>query len=689
METIQWISPSPDSVVSAQEEDMALEKDLDQLCINTIRTLSMDAVEKAKSGHPGTPMALAPVAYVLWTKFMRYNPQNPRWPDRDRFVLSAGHASMLLYSLLYLAGYALSLDDIRSFRQWGSKTPGHPEHHLHTGIETTTGPLGQGFGNGVGMAMAERHLAARFNRPGHEIVDHSVYALCSDGDLMEGVASEAASLAGHLGLSKLTYVYDDNHITIEGKTDLAFSEHVEKRFEAYGWQVRRVEDGNDLEAISRAVETARDEKERPSLIILRTHIAYGSPNKQDTAAAHGAPLGVDEVRLTKENLGWPSDKEFFVPDEALQHFRKAVDERRLAEIRWQESFASYRKAFPELAREWERVMAGDLPSGWDREIPEFSPGQGPVATRVASGKILNGVAAHLPELFGGSADLAPSNNTYLSGYGDFERRGYQNRNLHFGIREHAMGATVSGMALHGGIRPFGGTFLVFSDYMRPSIRLACLMKLPTIYVFTHDSIGLGEDGPTHQPIEQLASLRGIPYMTMIRPADANETAVAWRVALEHRDGPVALILTRQSLPVLDRSIFPPADELRRGAYVLGKEKGKLEVIMIATGSEISVALEAWKRLSDQGLGARLVNMPSWELFEIQDQAYKDAVLPPSVMARLAVEAGSPMGWERYVGIGGDVIGINRFGASAPGKVTMEEYGFTPDNIMARVTALIK
>ncbi len=668
---------------------MAEEKNLDELCVNTIRTLSMDAVEKAKSGHPGTPMALAPASYALWTQFMRFNPQNPSWPDRDRFVLSAGHASMLLYSLLYLAGYDLSLEDIRRFRQWGSKTAGHPEYSLSTGIETTTGPLGQGLSNGVGMAMAERYLAARFNRPGYEIVNHSVYALCSDGDLMEGVASEAASLAGHLGLSKLICLYDDNHITIEGNTSLAFSEDVAKRFGAYGWQVQRVEDGNDLEGIARAVETARDDMEHPSLVILRTHIAYGSPNKQDTAAAHGAPLGEEEVRLTKENLGWPRDREFLVPEEVLQHFRMAVEERRRSEIRWQELFAAYKQAFPDVAEQWERVMRGDLPAGWDREIPEFSPDQGSMATRVASGKVLNGVAPHVSELVGGSADLAPSNNTYLTGEGDFERGGYEKRNLHFGVREHAMGAILSGMALHGGIRPFGGTFLVFSDYMRPSIRLACLMKLRTIYVFTHDSVGLGEDGPTHQPIEQLASLRAIPHMTTIRPADANETTTAWRVALEHQDGPVALILTRQGLPILDRSEFPSADELRKGAYVLGREKQELQAILIATGSEVFVALEAWKELTDQGLGVRLVNIPSWELFENQDQAYKDAVLPPGVKARLAVEAGSPMGWERYVGIDGDILGIDRFGASAPGKVVMEEYGFTPDNIITRLKALIE
>jgi transketolase len=667
---------------------MATGKDLDELCINTIRTLSMDAVEKAKSGHPGTPMALAPAAYMIWTRFMRFNPQNPTWPDRDRFVLSAGHASMLLYSLLYLAGYGFSLDDVRNFRQWGSRTPGHPEYNPPLGIETTTGPLGQGFSTGVGMAMAERHLAAHFNRPGYDIVNHWVYALCSDGDLMEGVASEAASLAGHLGLSKLVYFYDDNHITIEGETGLAFSEDVVKRFDAYGWQVQRVENGNDLDALTGAVKKARDDTRRPSLIIVRTHIAYGSPNKQDTAAAHGAPLGSEEIRLTKQNLGWPVDGEFFVPNEALQHFRAAVDERRRAEETWQEIFTGYKKAFADLAREWERVMRGDLPEGWERGIPEFTTDQGAMATRVASGKTLNGLANHVPELFGGSADLAPSNNTYLTEYGDFEKTRYQSRNVHFGIREHAMAAAMSGMALHGGIRPFGGTFLVFSDYMRPSIRLACLMKLPVIYVFTHDSIGLGEDGPTHQPIEQLASLRSIPHMTVIRPADANETAVAWRLALAHREGPVALVLTRQGLPILDRLVFPSASELSKGAYVLGQEKGALDAILIATGSEVHPALEAWRTLSEQGLGVRLVNMPSWELFEMQDRDYRETVLPPSMTTRVAVEAGSPMGWERFVGLEGRVIGIDRFGASAPGKLMMEKYGFTTDHIVTCLKSLI-
>ena len=668
---------------------MALEKDLDELCINTIRTLSMDAVEKAKSGHPGTPMALAPAAYTLWSRFMRFNPQNPTWPDRDRFVLSAGHASMLVYSLVYLAGYGLSLDDLRNFRQWGSSTPGHPEYNPRLGIETTTGPLGQGFSTGVGMAMAERHLAARFNRPGYDIVNHWVYALCSDGDLMEGVASEAASLAGHLGLSKLVYVYDDNHITIEGETGLAFSEDVARRFDAYGWEVQSVEDGNDLDALAGAFQNARDDTERPSLIIVRTHIAYGSPNKQDTAAAHGAPLGGEEVRLTKQNLGWPAEGEFVVPDAARQHFRAAVDKRRRAEETWQETLAGYKKAFPDLAREWKRVIRGDLPDGWERGIPEFTPDQGAMATRVASGKTLNGLANHVPELFGGSADLAPSNNTYLAAYDDFGKREYENRNVHFGIREHAMGATMSGMALHGGIRPFGGTFLVFSDYMRPAIRLACLMKLPVVYVFTHDSIGLGEDGPTHQPIEQLAALRSIPHMTVIRPADANETAVAWRLALEHREGPVALVLTRQGLPILDRSVLPAADELSKGAYVLGQERGELEAILIATGSEVHPALEAWRTLCEQGLGVRLVNMPSWELFEMQGREYRETVLPPSTRTRVAVEAGSPMGWERFVGLEGCVIGIDRFGASAPGKIMMEKYGFTADHIVTCLKRLIR
>jgi transketolase len=669
------------------EEMMVAKGYLDELCINTIRTLSMDAVEKANSGHPGTPMALAPVAYVLWTRFLRYNPENPHWPDRDRFVLSAGHASMLLYSLQHLAGYDITLDDIRDFRQWGSKTPGHPEHCPSRGVETTTGPLGQGFGNGIGMAMAERYLAARFNQPGYEIVDHYVYGLCSDGDLMEGVASEAASLAGHLGLSKVVYFYDDNRITIEGKTDLAFSEDVAKRFDAYGWQVQKVEDGNDLGAIAAAVEGAQNDTKRPSLIILRTHIAYGSPNKQDTAAAHGAPLGADEVRLTKNNLGWSPDKAFFVPKEALLHFRNAVEKRKQKEVEWQASFAAFKKTFQDLAAEWERVMNGDLAAGWDDTIPEFMPHEGAMATRVASGRVLNAIACRLPELLGGSADLAPSTNTYIAHSGDFERENYGNRNLHFGVREHAMGGVVSGLALHGGIRPFAATFLVFSDYMRPSIRLAALMKLPVIYVFTHDSIGLGEDGPTHQPIEHLASLRAIPCLTTIRPADANETAVAWRIAMESRNGPVCLILTRQGVPILDRSIFPSPLELRRGAYVLGQEKTKLEAILMASGSEVHVALEAWERLSDQGLGVRLVNTPSWELFEAQNQAYKDTVLPKGVKARLAVEAASPMGWERYIGLEGDVIGVPGFGASAPGKVVMKNYGFAADNIVNHIRRL--
>ena len=664
---------------------------MDELCINTIRTLSMDAVEKAQSGHPGTPMALAPLAYVLWTKVMRYNPQNPNWPDRDRFVLSAGHASMLLYSVLHLAGYDISLQDLHNFRQWGSKAAGHPERNPQLGIETTTGPLGQGFGNGVGMAVAAHYLAAHFNRPGYEIVDHCVYAICSDGDIMEGVTSEAASFAGHLGLSNLIYFYDDNHITIEGKTELAFSEDVGKRFQAYGWQVQRIADGNDLEAILQAVHSAQAEKSRPSLIILRTHIAYGSPNKQDTAAAHGAPLGKEEVRLTKANLGWPPDKEFFIPPEVTEHFRQEVQKRKEAEVQWQERFVAYQKAFPDLAKEWARVMNGDLPQGLSGDMPKFTPDQGKVATRVASGKVLNAVASRLPELIGGSADLAPSTNTYLTQCGDFEKGSYQHRNLRFGIREHAMGTILSGMALHGGVRPYGGTFLIFSDYLRPSIRLACFMRLPVTYTFTHDSIGLGEDGPTHQPIEHLAALRAIPQMTIIRPADANETVVAWQIALERKDdqdGPVALILTRQGLPVLDRAVFPPADELRKGAYVLAREKRELRVIVIATGSEVHVALEAWKRLMDEGvLGVRVVNMPSWELFEAQIQTYRDSVLPREVKARIAVEAGSPMGWERYVGREGEVIGVRRFGASAPEKVVMEKYGFTADNIMARIAAL--
>ncbi len=662
---------------------------LDQLCINTIRTLAMDAVQKANSGHPGLPMGAAAMAYVLWTRFLRHNPTNPSWQNRDRFILSAGHGCMLLYSLLHLTGYDLPLEELKRFRQWGSRTPGHSEHGLTPGVETTTGPLGQGFGNGVGMAIAERFLASHFNRPDFPIVDHSVYGIVSDGDLMEGVSSEAASLAGHLGLGKIIYLYDDNRITIDGSTSLAFTENAGQRFEAYGWHVQRV-DGSDLKEVEAALSSAQAERERPSLIIARTHIAYGSPNKQDTAEAHGSPLGEEEVKLTKQALGWPPEPTFYIPDEALAHFRGAIEMGRAREAQWQAQFDVYAAAYPELAEEWRTVMNGRLPEGWADKMPSFTPAGGAMATREASGKVLNAIAQNLPTLIGGSADLTPSNNTYLKGYGDFQRSSFGARNLHFGVREHAMGAILNGMALEGGVIPYGGTFLIFSDYMRPAIRLAALSHIRVIYVFTHDSIGLGEDGPTHQPIEHLASLRAMPNLRVIRPADATETAVAWRMALEHRGGPVALALTRQKLPVIDRTHFPPADLLLRGAYILrDADDGSPKIILIATGSEVHVALEARQRLAAQGVAARVVSMPSWELFEQQSESYRNQVLPPSVTARLAIEAGSPHGWHRYVGPLGGIVGMTRFGASAPYQIVMEKFGFTADNVASKAMQLLR
>ncbi len=666
---------------------MTQRTDLDQLCINTIRTLAMDAVQRAKSGHPGMPMGAADMAYVLWTRFLRHNPANPHWPDRDRFVLSAGHGSMLLYSLLHLTGYDLPLEELMNFRQWGSRTPGHPEYGLTPGVETTTGPLGQGFANGVGMAIAEAYLAARFNRPSHKIVDHYVYAIVSDGDLMEGIASEAASLAGHLRLGKLIYLYDDNRISIEGSTDLAFTEDRGRRFEAYGWHVQHV-DGYDLEGIAAAIRAAQQDP-RPSLIMARTHLAYGSPHKQDRAEAHGAPLGEEEVRLTKENLGWPTEPPFFIPEEALAHFRQALERGRAWEAEWRARFDAYAAEYPDLAEEWRMALAGELPPGWDAALPVFKPEDGPMATRAASGRVLNAIAPRLPSLIGGSADLAPSTKTYLEGLGDFGADNRLGRNLHFGVREHAMGGILNGMALHGGVIPFGGTFLVFSDYMRPSIRMAAIMGLHVIYVFSHDSLWIGEDGPTHQPVEQLAALRAIPNLTVIRPADANETVVAWRVALEHRSGPVALVLSRQALPILDRASLAPAEGLARGAYILAEaEGGRPQVILIATGSEVHLALEARELLAERGVRARVVNMPSWELFDRQPESYRQAVLPPEVMARLAIEAGVSQGWHRYVGPAGDVMSIERFGASAPYKVLQEKFGFTAENVVERALALL-
>ncbi len=659
---------------------------LDQLCINTIRTLSMDAVQKANSGHPGTPMALAPLAYVLYTRHLRFNPRNPHWPDRDRFVLSAGHACMLQYAIMFLTGYDITLDDIKSFRQWGSKTPGHPEYGEVPGVEVTTGPLGQGFGNGVGFAIAERALAARFNQPGLDIVDHYTYAICSDGDLMEGVSAEAASLAGHLGLGHMIYFYDDNHITIEGNTKLAFdTEDVNERFDAYGWHTQVVEDVNDLDALDRAIVAAKADP-RPSLIRVRSHIGYGAPHKQDTKEAHGAPLGEDEVRAAKRFYGWPEDAHFLVPDAVLEHTRAAIEQGESEEAEWRARFDLYAAKFPELARQFTAEQGGALPKDWAAGIPSFKPEDGPMATRIASNKVMNAIAKTVPNFLGGSADLAPSTETNLNGFGDFERGSYGGRNFHFGIREHAMGAALNGMVLHGGLRPFGATFFIFSDYMRPPVRLAALMRINPIYVWTHDSVGLGEDGPTHQPIEQLASLRAMPNMTIMRPADANETAICWRQAMEHRDGPVGLALTRQKLPVLDAESTKGA---RNGGYILVREsKNPPDIILIGTGSEVSLCIEAAKLLEGQGVSTRVVSLPCWQIFSRQTQAYRDEVLPPSVTARLAVEAASPFGWKEYVGDKGGVVGIDHFGASAPAEIIFKEFGFTPQRVSERALALI-
>ena len=654
----------------------------DQLCINTIRMLAADSVEKARSGHPGMPMGAAAMAYVLWTRFLRHNPRNPAWPDRDRFVLSAGHGSMLLYSLLHLTGYDLALDELKNFRQWGSKTPGHPEHGLTPGVETTTGPLGQGFANGVGMAIAERHLASVFNRPEHEIVNHFTYGIVSDGDLMEGVSHEAASLAGHLGLGKLIYLYDDNHISIEGSTEIAFTEDRLKRFAAYGWQVQQVTDGNDLEQLSTAIAAAREETRRPSFIAVRTHIGYGSPHKQDTAGAHGEPLGAEELKLTKQNLNWPAEPAFYLPEKAVSHFREALEKGAQLDRSWQEAFTAYQKAHPELATRWRQWTDGGLTEAWEREVPVFDTDTKGMATRVASGKILNAIAGRMTNLMGGSADLAPSTKTLIDTEGDFQPPGFGGRNMRFGVREHAMGGILNGMALHGGLIPYGATFLIFSDYMRPAIRLAALMKLHVIYVFTHDSIGLGEDGPTHQPIEQLAALRAIPNLKVVRPCDANETAEAWKAALKSNDGPVALVLTRQNLPVLDRTVAGPADGLQKGAYVVrDPQDSRPDLLLMASGSEVHIALAAAAALSDKGIAVRVVSVPCWELFEEQPEEYRRLVLPEEVTSRLAVEAGSPQGWYRYVGSRGIVIGLTHFGASAPYQVLYDKFGLTADKVV--------
>jgi len=658
------------------------------LCINTIRTLAMDGVQAANSGHPGAPMGLAAAAYVLWTRFLKHNPKNPQWMDRDRFVLSGGHASMLLYSLLFLTGYKIGMNELKNFRQWGSMTPGHPEYGHTPGVETTTGPLGQGFANAVGMAMAERHLAAVFNQGSQKIVDHYTYTMCGDGDLMEGVTAEAASLAGHLGLGKLICIYDDNKISIEGGTELALTENVASRFRAYKWQVLRVNDGNDLAGIEQAIKDAQADTGKPSLIVLRTHIAYGSPNKQDTHGAHGAPLGVEEVRLTKENFGWPPNKKFYVPPASLKTFRKCVAQGKKAESLWQKKFKAFEKKYPELAEQWQAAIYCKPLRGWDAKVPSFA-NAGPIATRSASGQVINGLAEKLPNLVGGSADLAPSNNTLIKSSFDFQKGSYGGRNIRFGVREHAMGSILSGMALHGGIRPYGGTFLVFADYCRPAIRLAALMKVPVTYVFTHDSVAVGEDGPTHQPVEHLAALRAIPGLIVIRPADATETAAAWRVAIKTVNAPVALILSRQNLPVLDRKQFPSAVALAKGGYILADTDGTPDAILIGSGSEVHLCLEARERLAKKGVAARVVSMPSWELFERASKNYRDKVLPPNLTARVAVEAGISMGWERYVGSQGTVIGINRFGASAPGGTIMEKYGMKASAVAAKVMALVK
>ena len=675
----------------------------DQHCIDTIRFLSVDMVQKANSGHPGMPLGAAPMAYVLWARWLKHNPSNPQWANRDRFVLSAGHGSALLYSLLHLTGYDVSLDDLKHFRQWGSKAPGHPERGHTPGVEVTTGPLGQGMANAVGMAIAEAQLAARYNRPEHTVIDHQTYAIVSDGDLMEGVASEAASLAGHLRLAKLTCLYDDNAVTLAAVTDMTFTEDRARRFEAYGWHTVSVVDGNDLGSIDRAMQIARAETARPSLILVRTHIGFGSP-EQDSFKSHGSPLGVDGVRKTKERLGWPVAPDFLVPEEAQAHLREAVKRGAHDEAAWNERMSAYARAFPDLARELQGRLHDELPPGWDTDIPVFPADAKGLATRDASGKVMNAIAPRLPALMGGSADLDPSTKTALKGLGDFnsppskavdeqgsDGGGWSNvgRNLHFGVREHAMGAIVNGLAAHGGFIPYGSTFLIFSDYMRPPIRLAALMGLHVVHVFTHDSLALGEDGPTHQPVEQLANLRAIPNLVVIRPADANETAVAWRVALETRGRPVVLVLTRQDVPTLDRKRYAPADGLKRGAYVLSDAAGgKPDVILLASGSEVGLIIAAAERLNGEGIAVRCVAMPSWELFEALPQSDRDAVLPPSVGARLAVELGVRQGWDRYIGARGDMISVERFGASAPTDVLLREYGFTVDNVCARAKALL-
>jgi transketolase len=665
-------------------------KSIDRLCVDTIRTLAIDAVQKAESGHPGLPLGAAPMAYVLWQRHLRHNPRDPKWTDRDRFVLSAGHGCMLLYCLLHLTGYDLTMDDLKSFRQWGSRTPGHPEWLLTPGVEATTGPLGQGTANAIGMAIAERALAARFNRPGHEIVNHRTFALVSDGDLMEGISGEASSLAGHLKLGKLTFLYDSNQVTLDGPASLSFTEDVGRRYEAYGWQVLHVADGNtDLAAIHEALEKAELEMNRPTLIVVRTTLGYGSPHKAGTSEAHGSPLGKEEVALTKKALGWEWEEPFHVPAEALEHFRTAVTRGAELQADWEKRFAEYEKSLPELAAEWRRRGRGELPDGWDSDLPDFKAGE-KEATRTAAGRVENAIAAKLPELIGGDADLGVSTNTPLKEGGNFDGQTGAGRNFHFGVREHAMAGIANGMAYHGGVRPFVATFFCFSDYMRPSVRLAALNELPVIFVWTHDSIGLGEDGPTHQPVEHLMSLRAMPGLTLIRPGDAAEAREAWRAAILHRDGPVGLVLSRQKLPVLDRDNLGSARGLARGGYVLADPGQKApRVILIASGSEVSLALQARDRLESEGIPTRVVSLPSWELFDRQPREYREDVLPRSVPARLAIEAGVSLGWKRYVGDAGDSVSLDRYGASAPGETVLKELGFNVDNVVRRARRLLE
>ena len=655
--------------------------DIELLSINTIRFLAVDAVQKANSGHPGMPMACAPIGYTLYKKVLKHNPANPHWYNRDRFILSNGHGSMLLYSLLHLCGYKVSLDDLKNFRQWESITPGHPEYGLTEGVETTTGPLGQGFTNAVGMAIARDYLGASFNKDDYKIIDHYIYGICSDGDLMEGISHEAAALAGHLKLGKFIFFYDDNKITIDGSTSLAYSDDVQKRFEGYHWQVLHVDDVNDLSQMNKAIETAHKSNDKPTLIITKTHIGFGSPNKQDTASAHGSPLGEEEVKLTKQNLNWPDDKYFYIPGEVSEHFKEVRKKGEEYEAEWNKLFQSYKKKYPSEAEQFLKIMKGDLGNGWKKALPVFENINEKLATRAASGKVINAIAEYLPMLIGGSADLEPSNNTMIKGIGKFSADDRSGKNFHFGIREHGMASIMNGMALYGGIIPYGGTFLVFSDYLRPAIRLASISGVKVIYVFTHDSVGLGEDGPTHQPVEHFAALRAIPKLVFIRPSDATETVEAWKVAIEHKGSPVALILTRQELPVFDRKKLASAENLNKGAYIIKEAKDNPQVILMASGSEVYLAIDAAEKLQEEGINVRVVSFPSWELFEKQDSKYKSQVLPEFVKARVAIEAGVSLGWKRYVGDLGEVISIEKFGASAPYTTIFENYGFTPENII--------